>query len=540
MSNRLRDRAFSPLVSSVLALALAATGACQQPEPMTSPLLPRPVGAGETRVTVLHFSDYHSHAVPYFSEHMADQGGIARAVAFMKNARRTQRNVLVLNGGDMWNSGTPAWSDKYYSDCTEWRWLDGIVDAMALGNHDVDYGWDAFTGCKSRVGYPILSGNLEDADGHPLLTAAGKAYVVKQLGEVRIGIFALAGSDFGRLVKASNLKPGARFTDPLAAAKSIVAALREKEAVDAVVFIGHQDRESDFAMARAVPGIDLILGTHSHYRGAFQLIPDTHTYFISPYQYLNYVSQVELLFKERKLASVSGRLVRMNATLPEDETLGPQVRTLETALERDPKYADRFKVIGSAAVELSTDAIDRGESVLGNFAMDIVRGVAKAHAGMSTASSFRASIPPGSIRMEDYLTALPYTNKILALQMTGAQVQALLDLSLARRGSDNFGVTSGLRYVVGGGRISDVQIVRDPLARPPVYEPLRPTGIYTVMATDYLVNVAAGYKELFAMAQGLTDTGQIVNDAIIAYIRANSPVSAQLEGRVAERDAQKP
>ena len=42
----------------------------------------------------------------------------------------------------MINQGSPSWSDKYR--CAEWPWLNGIVDAMALGNHDFDYGVNVF------------------------------------------------------------------------------------------------------------------------------------------------------------------------------------------------------------------------------------------------------------------------------------------------------------------------------------------------------------------------------------------------------------
>jgi 5'-nucleotidase/UDP-sugar diphosphatase len=518
-----------PLHSLLLLVGLSA--ACHQPEPVpsTTTLVPP---SEETRVTVLHFSDYHSHAVPYFSEHAPNQGGIARAIGYIKSVKAAQPYTLVLNGGDMWNAGTPAWSDKYSGDCTEWKWLGEHVAAMAFGNHDVDYGWPAFAKCRDAAAFPILSANFVDSAGKPLLTAQGKPYLVKQVGGVRIGIFALAGADFGKLVKPANIPAGASFQSPMEAAATTVRALRDQEKVDAVVFIGHQDRESDFAMAKAVPGIDLILGTHSHYKGSFMRIPDTQTYFISPFQYLNYLSQVELVFRGNKLSAVFGKLIRMSENVLEDPALAANVTSLQRDLEQDPTYSAKFMVIGSSAVELDTENLDRGESVLGNFAMDIARVSASAHAAFSSASSFRASIPPGPIRMEDYLTALPYKNKILTFQMTGTQIQALLDLSASKQGSDNFGVTSGFRYVLSGGRATSVQIALDKASKEPLYEALSPTKTYTVMTTDYLANIAAGYKDIFAQASSQADTGLIVNDEIIAYIRKSSPVSAKLEGRV--------
>src|SRR5205814_4094224 len=102
---------------------------------------------------------------------------------------------------------------------------------------DVDYGWDAFTACRAAARAPVLAANLVDAAGHVLLTAEGKPYLVKRVGRLRIGLFALGGPDVARLVRPENLPAGARWLDPLPVAREIVATLRETEKVDAVVFI---------------------------------------------------------------------------------------------------------------------------------------------------------------------------------------------------------------------------------------------------------------------------------------------------------------
>jgi 5'-nucleotidase len=224
----------------------------------------------------------------------------------------------------------------------------------------------------------------------------------------------------------------------------------------------------------------------------------------------------------------------MSSDLPDDPALAAEVAGMERDLEADPLYAPRFAVIGQAAVELDVGAIDHAESLLGDFVMDSVRTATPAVAAFSTASSFRASIPPGPIRLEDYLTAVPYQNKILALSMAGADVQALLDLGVSKRASDNFAVTSGLVYSIVDGKAQKVRIATDPTARSPVYEDLQPGKSYAVMTTDFMANVAAGYKDVFARATANRDTGLIVNDVVIDYIRKNSPVSAKLDGRITD------
>src|SRR5574341_1288950 len=381
-----------------------------------------PVNAAETKVTFVHFADYHSHAVPFYSEGKVNQGGLARTIAYLKQAKASLPNPIILNGGDTMNSGTPSWSDKY--QCTEWPMFNGLLDAMAVGNHEFDYGWDAFLKCRDSARYPIISANLiYSTTNQPVLLSNNKPYAVKQVGDVKIGLFALSGPDFARLVSRKNLADNVTFGENLATAKQIVSALRNEEKVNAVVFFGHGDRESDFAMAQQVPGINLILGTHSHFKGELQKIEGTNTYFISPFQYLTYLSQVEMTFTDGKVSNVTGKLVKMDESITPDPTVDAQIAQMQKDLEADPKYAPKFVKIGQASVELSVEGIDKGESVLGDFVMDILRRTAKANAAFSTASSFRASIPPGPVRMEDYLTALPYKNVIMVYDLTGAQVK---------------------------------------------------------------------------------------------------------------------
>jgi 5'-nucleotidase len=358
-----------------------------------------PLFAGEATVTLFHFSDYHSHALPFYTDE-GERGGIARAIGFLK--RQTRRAALVFSGGDTINKGAPAWSDKY--GCAEWPWLNGVLDAMAFGNHDADYGLEAFESCRKSARYPILGANVPGL----------RAYEVFQRNGVRIGVFAVAGSDFPQLVKIAGLT----FGDPVAAARETVRALRDRERVDAVVMIGHQHAEEDYALARAVPGIDLILGSHSHLKRELTQIPGTRTLFISPSQYLSYVSWVELRFADGKLAAIEGALVPVDARMPEDRAIAARVARMQRELESDPKYRELFVPIGRLAEPLSVDALARR-------ALEVMRAAAGTEIAISTASSFRNPLPAGTLTLERLRAAMPYDNEIVVCSMTGAQLERL-------------------------------------------------------------------------------------------------------------------
>lgn len=389
----------------------------------------------ETNVTLLHFSDYHSHALPFYTDE-GERGGIARAIAYLKQERR--RGALVFSGGDMINKGAPAWSDKY--PCAEWPWLNGVVDAMAFGNHEPDYGVERFEQCRKSLTYPILGANVPGL----------RSYDVLERNGIRIGVFAVAGPDFSRLVK------GMQFGDPIKAAREAVKTLRQTERVHAVVMIGHEHAEDDYALAKAVPGIDVIFGTHSHLKRELTRIPETKTWFISPWQYLAYISRVELSFDGGKLTRVSGRLVPVDRRMREDRRIARRVRKMQRELERDPAYRELFVPIGTLDAPLTVDA-------LAQRTLEAMRSAVQADVAISTTSSFRGSLPKGTLTMELLRGVLPYDNEIVACTMSGTQVQRLLDAA----GPESF---------VAGPAID-------------------PAATYRVATTDYLANVA--YKDVF-------------------------------------------
>jgi 5'-nucleotidase len=419
----------------------------------------------QTRIVLLHFSDYHSHALPFYSEGRADQGGIARAIGYMKRARQVD-DAIVLSGGDMINKGSPAWSDKYR--CVEWPWLNGVVDAMALGNHDFDYGVDVFNDCRAQVKYPIVSAN----------TVGFQASTIIERKGVRVGVFAVAGTDFASLTK------GMTFTDRIAAARKAVADLRRR--ADVIVMIGHEYKADDYEIARAVPGINIIFGTHGHLKEELTRIPETSTFFISPGQYLTYISRVTITVRKARRGDASpGRavvlhfegLVPIDSHLRADPVIAERVAKMQRELERDPDYAPLFEPIGRLAKPLPLEA-------LGAKTVSLMRDAVHADVAISTTSSFRQPLPPGTITMEMLRAAMPYDNEIVVASMTGEQLQRVLTFN------------------------------HEPVFVAPTSQPIDPSRTYRIATTDYLANVSA-YKQFFS---GVEKSGVRARDQVRQWI----------------------
>ena len=94
-----------------------------------------------------------------------------------------------------------------------------------------------------------------------------------------------------------------------------------------------------------------------------------------------------------------------------------------------------------------------------------------------------------------------------------------------------------MRFTVAGDRASAIQVLKDGANPAAGYAPLDPSASYSVATSDFQGKIAGGYKEIFAPAP-FRDSGVAdMRDLVRAYIRANSPVSARLDGRIAQAGA---
>jgi 5'-nucleotidase len=220
----------------------------------------------EVRLVVLHTNDTHSRIDPFPLDGGRNEGmgGIARRATLIKQIRARESNVLLLDSGDIFQ-GTPYFN--FFGGEVEFKAMSAMgYDASTLGNHDFDNGIDGLVRMLPHASFPFVSANYTVDPASPL---AGKvmSHLIRQVGPVKVGIFGL-GIDFDRLVIGA-LHEGVSYSDPILAARQQVEALRQ-QGCHLVICLSHlgyryrEDRPSDMTLAAEVPGIDLILGGHTH------------------------------------------------------------------------------------------------------------------------------------------------------------------------------------------------------------------------------------------------------------------------------------
>ncbi|MEK6579093.1 MAG: bifunctional metallophosphatase/5'-nucleotidase, partial [Bdellovibrionota bacterium] len=295
---------------------------------------------------------------------------------------------------------------------------------------------------------------------------------------------------------------------------------------------GHNSYNEDIALAKAVPGIHLILGTHSHIKENLALIPGTQTWMASPYQFLSYVSHLELRFRDGGISGITGDLVRMDSTLPEAADIKKRVDANEQLLRADPLFSARFKKIGSIDYNISNSSHYSIESELGNWTMDILRAKAKAHIAVSTASSFRSEIQKGDLTTENVLESLPFQNQTVVLEMKGHEIRFLFEMSLKKRGTDSFLQFSGVKVVAKNTSIKQIQILKEPTEPELGYTPILDGETYSVAMTNYLADVAIDYRSVLGAIKDRDNKNFTVNQAVIDALSSTAPARPRLDGRI--------
>ncbi len=232
-----------------------------------------PFGEVETRITLLHTNDVHSRLEPFPDDdpQYAGLGGAARRAALVKRVRRENPNTLLLDAGDAFQ-GTPYYT--VYRGEADYQVMSAIgYDVVTLGNHEFDSGLEALARALNFAKFDVVCANYDFRE--TLLRDRIKPYVVRELAGVRIGIFGLGIALEGLVPERHRV--GVRYRDPIATARAMVRTLREREDALLVVCLSHlglyeeSERErmappliGDREVARAVEGIDVILGGHTH------------------------------------------------------------------------------------------------------------------------------------------------------------------------------------------------------------------------------------------------------------------------------------
>ena len=525
------------MVLSAGLLLAACNSAPQQQEKATA----NASGAVSGTFTILHTNDIHGRHRPFAVapgnataqtgdpgrppssfEHAGTVGGFAHLATAIKRVRqqRGAANVLLLDGGDTFGDDLLANQTKGAANI---RLLNALgYQFMALGNHDYDYGSARTRELQQLAHFPMRGANVTDkATGQPFLGDPTQVFTV---GGVRVGILALTYHNTGLTGNPKNTAD-LTFSSGLEATRRYLPGLRAR--ADVVVVLSHQGTKVDERLAREVPGIDLIVGAHSHDR----ITPPRQVAGVWVVQALSdaaVLGQLTVQVQDGKVAKVEG----IAPTLWTDQyPADPAVARLVDSL-RAPYKAQLEEVIATATGRIGRQY--KSASPFDQLVGELLREATGAEVAFMPGVGYGVSLEAGPITREALYTLLPHPSKLVTMTLTGAQLTALLEQSATNLnpGDDLKRVggliqSSGLAWTAdlgrpAGQRVSGVQVNGQPLAA---------TRAYRVVTHNGMLSGIHRYTT-FAQGQQIKKLDKGVTDVVEAGLRRRGKVAPPVLARV--------
>ncbi|MDP3045933.1 MAG: bifunctional UDP-sugar hydrolase/5'-nucleotidase [Chloroflexota bacterium] len=468
-----------------------------------------------TALTILHTNDIHGRV-----DQLARIATLARRI----------RDQAAARGGDclLCDTGDVEDPTLLESNMTKGSAVYAVLraagyDLAAAGNATaIRYGPQAVKDLALRFGQPLLAANLPDpATGR--LVAGLAPFAILNLAGTRVAVIGLtAPMDLYALFNVSPL-------DPAAILPGLIAKVRGKGA-RTVMLLSHLGSKDDQVLAARVPGLDLILGGHSH----TELYPPVmvgRTIIVQAGDRGRFLGRLDL-----DLQPVTGRLTLRHAELmPVTEDIPGDPLTLGAIeAERRSVHAMGQQVVAEliAPLDAAEDRQCRAGDLLADALLDRVPG---AQVAMVVAGHWKTGLPAGPVSLGALNAALPSTGNPARANLTGAQIVQWLSAALrpenaARRLKMLRGVAMGMPHVAG------MTVRYDPATCTVLEayvgtERLEPDRTYVVASSDLEVSEAAGYLPL-ALDQARYEVPTILPEVVREYMARRSPVAAPVGDRV--------
>lgn len=219
-----------------------------------------------TKITILHTNDVHSHIEPFPKNDPkhANLGGAARRAAIINDIRNREKNVLLLDAGDIFQ-GTPYFN-KYLGEL-DFKLMSLMqYDAATIGNHDFDNGIDGLKNVLPHASFPFINSNYDFSNTILYNDVLKHKIFIKE--NIKIGVFGL-GVELEGLVNKNHYKETI-YQNPIEIAQQTASYLKNEEQCDLVICLSHlgysykNNKVSDLVLAEQTNNIDLIIGGHTH------------------------------------------------------------------------------------------------------------------------------------------------------------------------------------------------------------------------------------------------------------------------------------
>lgn len=404
------------------------------------------------KLTILHTNDHHGR---FWANRDGEYGLAARATLIKQLREEVEKSggeVLLLDAGDV-NTGVPQ-SDLLDAE-PDFKGMAAIgYDVMAVGNHEFDKPLATILKQqKEWAKFPFISANIYRKNGERVFPS----HVNIKVKGLDVVVFGLTTEDTPKKSNPENSK-GLIFRPAVKEAVELVPTLRpEADLLIALTHTGHYpdgkhgaDAPGDVSIARAVDGIDLIVGGHTQ-KPLFEPDIVNGTIIVQAYEWGKYVGKIDLEVDNGEVTLLNYELIPVN--LKDSKIrIQPDEKILHLLKPYKEKGDNSLLVhIGTADQEFigKRDVIRSQETNLGNLITRSMKEKFNADLAIMNSGGIRDSIYPGKVTIETVLMVLPFAGEIVTTEMTGKELKKYLEYVVKNQtpGSGSFPQISGAKLV---------------------------------------------------------------------------------------------
>ena len=457
-----------------LLIAASLAFACNEVKPEPSE---DGIPAGEYRLPLIETTDVHGYIVNI------EDGIIHYRMAYVadkvKDIRGEDRErILLLDGGDLYQgasiSNLQDGKPIYVS-------MDMMgYDAVALGNHEFDWGFDnmvdqdatlpdyVWDGTARENLVPIVCANLY-RDGSR--ASATKDYVILEKKavnskgksvKVRIGVVGFAINYASSIMNSKFVGLGFSINEDYSIANSIAQELESEGRCDATILLIHGAADSAAEKLGGGSAFDLVLGGHSH--RTMSGLSENGIPYLQGGRYCEHYAYADLRFNVDEGGKVSFKDAIALSTpevfsyLDIQTDDGQNANSLDSDIVAvsdaavEESSAQLEDVIGYITTEASTYSISGsgGRScVMANWMCDLLRKIGEADVAFVNGGGVRTSISLNGqsqrdITVADVYEMFPFNNTTYVYKLTYQELLQVFEYSMTSGGESLFTSMTGI------------------------------------------------------------------------------------------------
>jgi len=455
-------------------------------------------------LNILHLNDFHGRIVPevqkLYKQANYQVAGAEYIYSIIDNLRKNNSNVLLFDAGDF-SAGT------IYSNLSSGMAVVDFYnklkfDAVVIGNHEFDFGYDNF-----RKIVMNLSTNVLCANANPLFDNT-KPFVILDKYGLRIAVIGLLTPET-KMITFPNALGGRDIIDPVETLLNYRSEIM-KYSPDLVIVLSHCGVDMDKKIAQNVDYIDLIIGGHSHTELFESVVVENNNkkiYIVQAGSYGKYIGHIKLDVENKKINNFQYWLYpTINSIIKPDRSI---LNSIGKYIDDAKKYAQI--TIGVSEITMEKNSNDPNSN-LGLFITNVLAYVTNSDIAFYNKGGIRDVLRKGNITYGQIFNILPFENQVVKFEMRGKDIVELLENMDKKKTALVF--NSALEKRDGKWFFNS--------------EPIDYDRFYTVSTVDFLYYGGDGYTE-FSSYKVIANYGY-ARELLVEYIKKNSPLkSANIE-----------